>query len=436
MKAQAALLPLVRKYLESDPASAAHHLETMEEEQAADVLSHIPPALAFNLVQHLSEVFTAQVLPRLPRDLFLQLADRLDAHRGMNIAVNLPPEERALFLENLSEKKKRQIQELLSYPEDSAGRIMKTNFLALHSDLAVKDAVHKIRQLARKGSSASYVYVIDDEGRLVGVLNMRDMMLAKPAARLEEIMRPQVFTVDSFMDREKVAQELSNQKFFAAPVVDRENHLLGTVQAEALLEGVEEEATEDIQKMFGAGADERAFSPVRFSLRQRLPWLYVNLATAFLAAAVVALFENVIARITVLAVFLPVIAGQGGNAGAQSLAVVMRGLVMREIPPRKVRQLLFKETSIGVINGLSIGLVTALIAWLWHGNFYFGVVIGLGMLANLIVAGLAGAAIPLTMKSIGLDPAQCSNIILTTVTDVMGFFAFLSLAVLFINHLT
>lgn len=207
--------------------------------------------------------------------------------------------------------------------------------------------------------------------------------------------------------------------------------MLGVIKAEQLIHGVQEEMAEDIQRMFGAGGDERAFSPVGYSLRKRLPWLHVNLATAFLAAAVVALFEGVIARITVLAVFLPVVAGQGGNAGAQSLAIVMRGLVMREIPRERARALIWKEGLLGLLTGAITGLVTALVAWLWHGNPILGVVIGLAMIVNLFFAGLAGASIPIAMKSLGLDPAQCSNIILTTVTDVVGFFAFLGFAFLF-----
>jgi len=187
--------------------------------------------------------------------------------------------------------------------------------------------------------------------------------------------------------------------------------------------------------MFGAGADERAFSTIVFSLKKRLPWLHINLATAFLAAAVVALFEGIIAQLTILAVFLPVVAGQGGNAGAQSLAVVMRGIVMREIPKDKILALVLKEGKIGAINGAVIGAVTALVAWVWYGNPFLGLVIGLGMLVNLILAGLSGASIPLIMKKIGIDPAQSSSIILTTVTDVVGFIAFLGFAVLFQKYL-
>jgi magnesium transporter len=187
--------------------------------------------------------------------------------------------------------------------------------------------------------------------------------------------------------------------------------------------------------MFGASPDERAFSPMLFSLRKRLPWLHVNLATAFLAAFVVSLFEGTIAKITVLAIFLPVVAGQGGNAGAQSLAIVMRGLVMREIPRQRVRALVIKEGMLGIITGTVTGIVTGLIAWLWQGSAFLGVVVGLGMIVNLFFAGLSGASIPIVMRALGWDPAQCSSIILTTVTDVVGFVAFLGFAVLFQGYL-
>jgi magnesium transporter len=276
---------------------------------------------------------------------------------------------------------------------------------------------------------------VDDDNRLVGVLNMRDLMIAPPQSSLESILQKEVFSIHCFVDLQDAANELAKRKYFAAPVVDSENHILGIIKAERLIKGVQEGTTEDIQRMFGVGADERPFSSILFSLKKRLLWLHINLITAFMAAAVVAVFEGIIAKITVLAVFLPVVAGQGGNAGAQSLAVVMRGIVMREIPENKTAALIFKEAKLGAANGAIIGIVTALIAWIWMGSPYLGLVIGLGMLVNLICAGLSGAAIPLIMKRIGIDPAQSANIILTTVTDIMGFFAFLGFAVLFQNYL-
>lgn len=429
------LLPLAQRYFESDPARAAHALETMEEGEALEVLKAMPHALSTQAVQHLQENLAAALLQKLPDALFRGIVERLDAQKSAALFLHLSSEVRARFLENLSEKKKKEIQEILTYPEGSAGRIMSTDFLAFHGDVKVKEVIQKIRQLAQRGAASSYVYVIDPAHKLIGVMNMRDMLLAQPDASLESVMRQEVFTVNCFDDRETVAGELSRLRYFAAPVVDHERRLLGVVKAEQLLEDVQEEATEDMQKMFGAGGDEKAFSPVFFSIRKRLPWLYVNLFTAFVAAFVVALFEDIIAKITVLAVYLPVVAGQGGNAGAQSLAVVMRGLVMREIPPAKVRKMMVKETWIGIVNGILIGAVTAAIAWRWQGNPFLGLVVGLGMFANLVIAGFSGALIPLGMKALGLDPAQCSNIILTTITDVMGFLVFLGLAVAFQAYL-
>jgi magnesium transporter len=337
--------------------------------------------------------------------------------------------------QNISGKLREQVRELLTYPEDSVGRIMTTDFMSFPKNLSAQEAIDKIRKLGSKRFPASYVYVVDDEAHLLGVLNMRDLMLAPPDRRLEFIMRKDVFIVNCFVDTEEAAAELAKRKYFAAPVVDGQNHLLGIIKAERMIQGVREDVTKDIQLMFGAGGDERAFSSVLFSLKKRLPWLHVNLATAFLAASVVAVFEGMIAKLTVLAVFLPVVAGQGGNAGAQSLAVVMRGIVMREIPKGKKLRLVLKEGILGGINGAVIGTVTATIVWIWNGNPYLGLVIGLGMIVNLVFAGLSGSSIPILMKRIGIDPAQSSSIILTTVTDVVGFLAFLGFAVMFQGYL-
>src|SRR3989338_8389321 len=428
-------LELVKRYFENDPVAAAENLEGLDETEALEVLNAIASSLSPGMVKHISKKTMISLLPKLHPERMKEIVDMLESHDAASILLGLAEADRMHFLNQLDEKKKKDIQELLTYPEDSAGRMMMTDFMALRSDLTVREAIDKIRQVAQKSAPASYVYVVDHEQHLVGVMNMRDMLLSSTETTLESVMRKNIFSVNCFMDRETVANELSTRRFFAVPVVDAETRLLGIVKSEQLLSGVQEEATEDIQKLFGAGGDERVFSPVRFSLGKRLPWLYVNLATAFLAASVVAFFENIIAKITVLAVYLPVIAGQGGNAGAQSLAVVMRGLVMREIPPHKAKDLIMKEAWIGLVNGFAIGLVTALAAWGWQKDPYLGLVVGLRMLVNLTIAGFSGAAIPIIMKAIGLDPAQCSNIILTTITDVMGFLSFLGFAVLFQNFL-
>jgi magnesium transporter len=435
METNPPLLPFVTKFFEHDPIMATHTLETMGEKEAVEILKTLPPSISAKIFRHLQVNHAAALLAEVPPNTFKEIVENITPQQGAAIFINITDDTRKKLLDHLSEKTKNQIQELLIYPKDSAGSIMTTEFLVFHLDIKVEDAIQKIRSLVHRKTNASYVYVIDTENHLVGVLNMRDLLIAESDATLESVMRKEIFSVNAFTDREEIANELSKRKFFAVPVVDNQEHLLGIVKADQLINQVQAEATEDLQKMFGAGGDERAFSQIGFSLRKRLPWLHINLATAFLAASVVALFEDMIAKITVLAVFLPVVAGQGGNAGSQSLAVVMRGLVMREIAPNEVRTLIMKEAKIGFLNGLIIGLVTAFIAWIWKGNPFLGIVIGLAMIVNLVAAGLSGALIPLTMKSLGLDPAQSSSIVLTTITDVVGFFSFLGFAVLFQNFL-
>jgi magnesium transporter len=435
MVEQPPLLPLVQKYFERDTQAAARSLEVMTEEEAAQVLNALPASLIVQALRHLQVSYAAALLKDADAGLFEEIARALEPQHAATIFMHLPEASREKLLSCIPDKLRSQIRELLTYPQGSVGQLMTTHFLSFHKDVTASEAVEKIRALAKQRFPSSYAYVIDDDDHLVGVMNMRDLMLAAPEQTLESFMRKDVFTIHCFVGREEAADELSKRKYFAAPVVDSNTRILGIIKAEQLIQGIQEEATEDLQKMFGVGGDERAFSPVRFSLKKRLPWLHVNLATAFLAAAVVALFEDIIAKITVLAVFLPVVAGQGGNAGAQSLAIVMRGLVMREIPKDRIRALIFKEAGLGLINGAVIGAVTAGVAWLWNGNPFLGVVIGLGMLVNLFFAGLSGSAIPIVMKHVGLDPAQSSSIILTTVTDVIGFFAFLGFAVVFQSYL-
>jgi magnesium transporter len=429
------LLPLVRDYVEQDPAAVARRLEAMPEDQAATVVHLLSARLKSRVFPHLQVTYAAALLKGVSPEDFEAVLSGLEPERAAAIFAHLPNDAQERLAGHLPERARRHARELLEYPEDSVGRVMTLQFLSLLKSLKAREAVRKIRSLSRTTMAASYAYVVDADNVLVGVMNMHDLLLADPDAPLESVMQPDIFTLRPFNTVSEAAEELSRRRYFAAPVVDAENRILGIVKTERLIQGVPTEIGRDVQKMFGAGGDEGAFSTLRYSLRKRLPWLHVNLATAFLAAGVVALFEPTIARITVLAVFLPVVAGQGGNAGAQSLAVVMRGLVMREIPRRRYGRLILKEGWLGLITGIVTGSVTAAIAWLWQGNPMLGLVIGLGMIVNLVCAGFAGAFIPIGLKSFGLDPAQSSSIILTTVTDVVGFFAFLGFAVLFQSYL-
>ena len=435
MSKTASLIQFTKKSAESDPKATARLLETLSQDEAADIMKAMTLSSADKVLDHINPVLGAALFEKLPTELTTDLLKRMDAEKSMGLFLNLPEETRNHFIERLDEKKKSEVRELLTYPDESVGRLMTTTMLKIPKHIKVKDAVLRIKEAAQKKQPPSYAYVVDEENKLCGVMTMRDALLADRDAFVESCMTPTTLSLDPFATSEQAALQLNAKRYFAAPVVDRESHLLGVLRADRLLKEVQEEVAQDIQQLFGVSKDETVFSTFGFSLRKRLPWLQVNLITAFAAASVVALFEDIIAKITALAIFLPVVAGQGGNAGAQSLAVVMRGLVMREISPKQVKGVLIKETMLGAVNGLVTGVITAVVAWVWKGNPYLGLVIGLGMIVNLVIAGFAGAIIPLLMKRMGFDPAQCSNIILTTVTDVMGFLAFLGFAVLFQNLL-
>jgi magnesium transporter len=422
----------VKKFSDYDPVISAHVIETMEIEESAEVFKSIPAEISKTIFENLQNEYAARLLENLPDEKAVEIIKNMDPLKVSLIVSLCSIELKDKIAKNLTEKQKREIGELLVYPKDSVGYIMSPVFLALRDDLRISDAVSKIKLMAEQETMPlSYLYVVDAEFKLRGVLSMRDLLIGDPRKKLSDVMIKDVFYLNAFMDVEDAASIVSKQKYFAAPVVDNNQKLVGIVNTSQLFSDMQEEYSADIQTMFGVDSEERPFSSMLYSLKKRLPWLNVNLATAFLAGAVVAMFESTIAQITVLAVFLPIVASQGGNGGAQSLAVVMRGLVMREISKGDFPKLLWKEVRLGFINGLIIGGVTALVAYLWQGDAMLGVVVGLAMIVNLIIAGLSGAMIPIGLKSLGFDPAQSSMIILTTVTDVVGFASFLGLATIF-----
>ena len=268
------------------------------------------------------------------------------------------------------------------------------------------------------------------------MLNMRNLLLASPHDSIESLMSRQILSVPLNLSREEVLTLIRRHRFLALPVVDEENRLMGVIKHDEALLASQIEAFEDIQKMVGAGEDERALSPVSTVIKRRLPWLYVNLLTAFAAAAVVGIFEGVIQKITALAILLPIVSGQGGNTGAQALAVVMRGIALREILPGAAKRVILKEVLAGLLNGIAVAVVTAAAVWVWSKSAGLSLVIGLAMVVNMVVAGLSGAAIPIILRALNRDPAQSSSIFLTTATDVVGFAAFLGLASIFMPLLT
>ncbi|MFZ2650545.1 MAG: magnesium transporter, partial [Burkholderiaceae bacterium] len=299
----------------------------------------------------------------------------------------------------------------------------------LRTGMTVAEAIERLRLVRRSGLRE--LFVIDAQGRLSGRVEVQDLALAARELPLSDITRSVVAFVNDLDPREDVVETLQKHPITALPVVNVGGRFIGVIRQAELMAAVEEETSLDIQTMVGASPDERALSTPAFAVRKRLPWLQINLLTAFLAAAVVGLFEGVISQFTALAVLLPVVAGQSGNAGAQALAVTMRGLVLREISLRHWRVVLGKEALVGLANGLAVAATTGVGVYVWSRSPALSAVIMSAMVIAMLAAGLAGALVPILLRRFGQDPATASSIILTTVTDVVGFFSFLGIATLF-----
>jgi magnesium transporter len=310
---------------------------------------------------------------------------------------------------------------------------MDPRITAFTPETTVEDALRKMRTFKEKELGA--IYLTDASGRLVGTVPLGEIATAAPETKLKDLIRGDPVGVRATATREEIVNTLAEQRVATLPVVDLDHRLVGVIRYRALAAAAEAEATMSMQTMAGVSKEERALSRVSFAVRQRLPWLEINLATAFLAAFTVGLFEGTIARFTALAVLMPIVAGQSGNTGMQALAVTMRGIALREVSLRHWPRLVAKEAGVGITNGLAIAGTTMVGVFLWSQSPGLTLVIGLAMVMAMVMAGLSGAAIPLVMKALGFDPAQSSSIVLTTFTDVGGFLSFLGLATLFSSFL-
>lgn len=432
---------LLEFFVELHPDDAARAFESLDRDEAERLFASLPEDVVVELANRLEAPLLVALLRTLNEDRASSILGRMEPRASSTLLMQFDEERRDEILDRLPPNVAKPVRALLGYPEDSAGGMMQPGVASFPIDLTVQQAIQRIRTTPRE--VLHYLYVTDRKGRLVGVLNMRDLLLASPKDRIEPIVYKELLTVPDVMPREEVISTMREHGFLAIPVVDLENRLVGVVKQSDALQVGQEEGFEDLQILVGAGAEERALSPVSVVVKSRLPWLLVNLATAFLAAGVVSLFEDLIAKIAALAVLLPVVAGQGGNAGAQSLAVVMRGLALREILPGRRYRVVMKEALAGFVNGALVAIVSAagVLAWrLLAGDTPgaaggLALVIVLAMIINMVAATVAGALIPFVLRAFGQDPAQSASIFLTTVTDIVGFGSFLGLATILASAL-
>jgi magnesium transporter len=391
-------------------------------EQAGAVLAELDDQTLLELVRALDEAEISSTL------------DRMQPADAAGVLEELPQEQAEKVLDLMKEEKSEEVQELLEYGEKTAGRIMSPDCLAVHENVTVAQAIEQVRK-SPIAETAQSLYVVDDHEHLIGSLPLRRLIIADPSTPVGLLRQEEPVSVRPETDQEEVAQLVAKYDLVAVPVVDQDHRLLGVISVDDVIDIIREEATEDIQRFGGAAGDETVFDPAAAVFAKRLLWRLVNLATAILAASVIGLFEGSIRELATLAIFMPIVASMGGISTTQTATVVIRGIALGDMTSAHVWRVLWKEFSLGLTTGLANGLVMGFIAYLWKGRLLLAAIIAVALVINMLVAAVVGVVTPLLLRSFRADPAIASSVIITTFTDVCGFFSFLGLATLLIRFL-
>ncbi len=431
--ATANLLNLLQKQHPADLAQILGELSEKDRLAAFNVVVERHSRLAMEALSELGPEMGATFLAGRSAEDIAKLVQEMPPDDAAAIIDNLPEELSSAVLHLMRRKESDEVENLLEYAEKTAGRIMNPNVFALSEDMTVGEAITEL-QSSRDVEVVFYLYVVDVRRHLVGVVSLRRLLLVSPETPLKRIMTTDIISARVDTDQEEVARQVASYNLLAIPVVDEENKLVGVITVDDVIDVIKDEATEDIYRLAGVSSDERVFTPPPESLRKRFPWLVINLATAFLAAAVVGLFQGTISQWIALAVFMPVVAGMGGNAATQTLTVIVRGIALGELTWSNSRKALFKELLVGMGNGVATGLIAAAAAWVVVRDATLGFVLMMAMILNLLVAAMAGTLVPLGLRALRIDPALASTVIITTFTDVCGFASFLGLAALFLRY--
>lgn len=426
----------LRELLGDQPAEVlADLLEHADPVTRDAIFGAIEPHLAGETASLVDDTVLEDLLEDLPADQIAEMVSDLEPDEALPLLEEVDPETADAVLRRLDPEDASELRELLGYEEESAGRVMAFGAPAVTEEMTLGQVVTQLRENAEELDALQVVFVVDSIGRLRGYVPL-DVLLLRPAdTPVAEVIRRDVIFAYTNEDQEQAAARAQRSHVSAIPVIDERGILRGQITQDKLREIAEEEASEDMYRLAGVGEDESVYSSFQQSLTKRLPWLYVNLVTAILAAWVISFFEGTIQKVAVLAALQSIVAGQGGNAGIQTLTVTVRGLALGDLDWRNSRRTFFKELGLGVANGFAIGLGIGFLVWLWRGNLWLGGIITAAMLLNMVAAAVAGFSVPLVLKKLKLDPAQASGVFVTTVTDVCGFFFFLGLATLFLPYL-
>jgi len=393
--------------------------------RASRMLKELPPEMLPQIFEAIGDQRLADVIARLEIDDLIEMAQWIPEERREHVLALLPEERRA------------DLRKMELYPEYSAGRVMTTRYIALDEKMTAQEAIDAVRATSEvEADAVTYLYVVDTGGFLRGVVPIRRLVAAPPGRPCGELMIAEPVCVTAEADQEEAARLVSRYNLLAIPVTDADGRMLGVITVDDVIEVIQEEATEDMYHLAGLNEEDRVFSPPGTAVRKRLPWMLLNLGATFLAAWVIGLFERALEQIVALAFFMPVVAGMGGNGGIQSLTVVTRAIALGELEFSTGLRAVGKEVSVALAIGVITGAVAGLAAWQWQGNPILGAALFGAMVATMAIAGILGAVVPLTLKALRQDPALGSGVVVTTLTDIFGFVAFLGIGTLLLDRLS
>lgn len=414
------------------PADQGELLVDLSEETQQDIIGGISSETTAEILEHMDTDEAVQMAAPIEAGALADILDETSPDVAADILRGIPDEQSDLTLEAMTESE--DVTPLMEYADDTAGGLMSPDYLAVNGNLTATLALDALRLRAEDSEVTSYVLVADEEGKLVGNVTVVALALARPNEVVNDLASGDVVSVTVDTDQEECARLMQRYNVNELPVVDADGVLRGIILGDDVMDVFEEEATEDMYRLAGVGGED-IFGPFVGAVKSRLPWLYVNLATAFLAAVAIGLFESTIGKVVALAVFLPLVPSQAGMSGIQTLTLAVRSMALGELPGARGLQLISRELLLGVVQGVLLGVVVGLVAYFWKGDYILGAILAVALIGNMVVAGLTGAGIPLLLRKVGLDPAVSSAVFITTFTDVVGILLFLGMATLFIDSL-
>ncbi|WP_449354068.1 magnesium transporter [Virgibacillus natechei] len=423
------------EFLELHPYDQAVFFFEQEKETRLQIYTYLSPEEIAEVMENMelddTKTFFAEMDPRFASMVLAEMA----ADNAVDILNELDKDQVASFLTIMDKQAADEIKQLLHYEEKTAGSIMTTEFIAIMKTKTVKQAMHQLKEEAPDAETIYYLYILDEDKRLVGVLSLRDLIIADDDVRIEAVMSEKIVSVSVAKDQEEVAQMIRDYDFLAVPVVDFQNHLLGIITVDDILDVMDEEASEDYSRLAAVADTDSRYDSAFNSAKKRLPWLVILLFLGMFTASLIGQFEEALDQVAVLAIFIPLIAGMAGNTGTQALAVAVRGLSTGDYGKQKKSKLFLREAGTGLINGTVCGILITIVIYLWQDDIFLGLLVGISIMATLIVATLAGSVLPILMHRFKIDPAVASGPFITTINDIISILIYFGMATTFMDYL-